>query len=521
MGTRRPLIALLILAATLAAASPAAADRVYFASNGISFVGLDGSGGGQLNTAGASTAGPAGMAIDPAAGKIYWASGAGAQSRISVANLDGSGGTDLPITGAPLDSPYGVALDLAAGRIYWVNYQGTATERIGFAKLDGSGGGFLNTTGATASNPTGVALDPDVGRIYWSNENGKISYANLDGSGGADLNTTGATTGGIHAEGVAIDRAGGRIYWVTYGIAIPYPGYLSYARLDGSGGADVSTTIANGAFPWGVALDPGANRAYWANNTHGLGTPSISFTGLDGGSSHDLDLDGAPSQSARLPTLLKAPLGTGAPKLTAQIALRPRFLTCDEGTWAADMPEALLYRAPHSFSYRWLKDGQPIPGATRSDIGVEGTGGGDYVCQVTATNAGGSTTQTSRTQFVCCRQVPQTIAKAARVVWVKRGRARVRLGCPAGGTNCTGKVFLFPFIHRKGVMVAAAQAPIGREGFSITSGKRGVVAVRLDRFTKTRLRSSPHHRFRARLTGTGVEPRTVLLKLAKKKGKRR
>jgi hypothetical protein len=104
---------------------------------------------------------------------------------------------------------------------------------------------------------------------------------------------------------------------------------------------------------------------------------------------------------------------------------------------------------------------------------------------------------------------------------VRRGKARVRLFCPPGGTNCAGKIFLFAFHHRKGQMVAIAQAPFGSEGFSITSGKRGVVAIRLDRFTKARLANSPHHRFNARLTGRGVEFRTVLLKLAKKKRKRR
>jgi hypothetical protein len=62
---------------------------------------------------------------------------------------------------------------------------------------------------------------------------------------------------------------------------------------------------------------------------------------------------------------------------------------------------------------------------------------------------------------------------------------------------------------------------LGHEGFSITAGKKTVAMVRLSRGAKSRLRNSDGHRFRARLTGSGVEPRTVLLKLAKQKPKRR
>ncbi len=509
-GTTAVLLAALGL---LVFASPAAADRVYFGSSGISYVGLDGTGGGQLKTPGASTETPHGTAIDPAAGRIYWASGAAGQSKISVANLDGSGGTDLAITGAPLNWPYGVALDLGAGRIYWANYQGPASERIGYANLDGSGGGFLNTAGATANNPKGIAIDPLAGRIYWSNENGKISYANLDGSGGADITTTGATSG-VTASGVAIDRAGGRIYWVSDKGFTPYAAYLSYANLDGSGGGDVPTALADGSFPWGVAVDPEMSRIYWANTTAGLGTPSLSFVAFSGGASENLNLDGAPSQTVTFPTLLKAPVPTGAPKLTAQIALRPRFLTCDEGTWAGDMPEAQLYRAPHSFSYRWTKDGQPIPGATRSNIGVEGTGGGDYACQVTAANAGGSTTQTSRTQFVCCPPSPQ--ATAARVALVKRGRALLKLTCPPGIEPCAGRLSLhsaeIPDLPRR---------TYGEKSFSVPAGAKRVVKVKLSRFAKRRLRTARSHHFKAILSGSAVERRVVLLKLAKKKRKRR
>ncbi len=84
-----------------------------------------------------------------------------------------------------------MAIDPAAGRIYWAN---RGNDTISFAKLDGSGGGGqLSTAGATVSLPAGVAIDPAAGRIYWANEaDDTISFAKLDGTGGGgQLSTAG------------------------------------------------------------------------------------------------------------------------------------------------------------------------------------------------------------------------------------------------------------------------------------------------------------------------------------------
>ncbi|HEY1356566.1 MAG TPA: hypothetical protein VGF09_09625 [Solirubrobacterales bacterium] len=509
--------AALILAALglLAFASPAAADRIYFGSNSrISYVNLDGSGGGNLNTGAATVDSVRGIAIDPAAGRIYWVNGEVA-SKISWANLDGSGGGDLAVTGPAAFDPRGLAIDHAAGRLYWSNNQAAAQEAIAYSSFDASVVGFLPTTGATASEPTGVAIDPASGRLYWSNYQGKISYANLDGSGGGDINTSGSL--GALAEGVAIDPTRHRIYWADHETAIPYFARISYANLDGSGGGDMPTEETLD-FPIGVAIDPTVDRAYWANSAAFSGTGSISYGSLEGGGGGSLNMAGAvTSPGIAYPALLKAPLGTGAPKLDAQIALRPRFLTCDEGTWAGDIPEAQFYRAPQSFSYQWTKDGQPVPGATRSNIGVEGSPGGDYACQVTATNAGGSTTQTSRTQFVCCPLGPR--ATAARLALVRGGKAMLKLTCPPGAEPCAGRLRLES--SWPGRKLRKPPVTYGERSFSVPGGVTATVKVKLSRQARSRLRTLHSHRLRAGLEGSGVDHRVVLLKLAKKKPKRR
>ena len=141
-----------------------AAGRLFWANTGngtISFANLDGSGGGgQLDTSGAPVSFPQGLAIDSTAGRIYWAnrgdSISGISPSIGFASLDGSGGGQLSTAGATLSRPQGVAIDPAGGRIYWAD---NGNNRISFARLDGTGGGGqLNTSGATTSAPTFLAL---------------------------------------------------------------------------------------------------------------------------------------------------------------------------------------------------------------------------------------------------------------------------------------------------------------------------------------------------------------------------
>jgi len=166
------------------------AERIYWADFGnrrISFGDLDGSFSGNLATVALGS--PTGVVVDRTAGRLYWSATGGAPP-VSFVNLDGSGGGDVNPVGASVATPAGLAIDGAHGRVYWANFTG---NRISYANLDGSGGGDLATAGATVQGPNGVAIDPALGRIYWANSDGnRISYANLDGSGGADLPLGGA-----------------------------------------------------------------------------------------------------------------------------------------------------------------------------------------------------------------------------------------------------------------------------------------------------------------------------------------
>ena len=142
-----------------------AANRIYWANYGtgfgtsISYADLSGAGGGDLVTTGATVEGPEGIALDPIAGKFYWGNygpnpaQSGTGDTIAYANLDGTGGAhDLATGGASKVRVHGVALDPAAGRIYWPNY---GNNTLSSAALDGSGGANIpvNPAQATVNGP--------------------------------------------------------------------------------------------------------------------------------------------------------------------------------------------------------------------------------------------------------------------------------------------------------------------------------------------------------------------------------
>jgi hypothetical protein len=390
-GRGRRMSVLVIAAALLVlATAPAAlgADRIYWGNGNdtISYANLDGSGGGgELNLAGATASGPRGVAIDIAAGRIYWANQG--NDTISYANLDGSGGgNQLNISGAPISKPHGLAIDPAAGRIYWANDNDT----ISYANLEGSGGAPLNISGATPSGPYGAAIDPAGGRIYWANRTtDTISYANLDGSGGGnELNLSGAIAAKPH--GVVIDRAGNRIYWTNLDST------MYYANLDGSGGGgQFNTSPATDAGAIGMAVDRAAGRIYWGN----LGNDTISWASLDGSGSSggQLNVSGATPSAPRFVALLRAPSGAGAPQIAGGSSAGSA-LTCSQGAWAPDLLGSFLYRVPQSFAYRWLRNKHKIRGARGSSYTARAAG--RYRCRVIATNQAGATAQTSASHKV-------------------------------------------------------------------------------------------------------------------------
>lgn len=413
------ILSVLASAVVLLAASQAqAADSVYWADfegGQITHAGMSGGGGDNLDVSGADADEANGLAIDAAAGKAYWVTGSG---KVFYANLSGGGGGQLNTGGPSGDFLLGAAVDPLGGRLYWVD---GSEGRIAWANLNGSGGGFLDTSGATVEGPTGVAVDHAAGRVYWSNSGlgvPKVSYANLGGGGGGDVPNTGATGA---ADGLALDAAAGRVYWADYGAD-----KISYAALDGSGTGDVNTAGATVDGPFGVAVDPIAGRIYWANEQGG----KISYANLNGSGAADLDTTGGSLALPAFPVLLETPAAAGAPQAAGGSA-PGSTLTCTPGTWAPDLLESFLNRAPQATSLQWLQDGRPIPGATSPTYTAAAVG--NYSCQSLAANQAGSASQTSATVSIF------SLAKKAKLNR-KKATALLAAHIPGPGTlTLTGK----------------------------------------------------------------------------------
>ncbi|MEI9975852.1 MAG: hypothetical protein WDO73_29610 [Ignavibacteriota bacterium] len=120
--------------------------------------------------------------------------------RVVSVNPDGSGEKTL-VTGQRL--PDGVAVDLAAGHIYWTNMGNPKANdgSIERAHLDGSNVTTIVPKGGTFT-PKQLQLDQQNRKLYWCDREGmRVMRSNLDGSHIETLVETG------HSEA---DRLDGR-----------------------------------------------------------------------------------------------------------------------------------------------------------------------------------------------------------------------------------------------------------------------------------------------------------------------
>ncbi len=357
-----------------------AADRIYWVNGNdlgedtIGHANLAGGSGGKITLPGF---GIRGLGIDAAAGKLYTLNEPNVP--ILSASLDGTGVAPLNTTGVPPGGePDRMAVDPGGGKVYWTAVD---TDAIFFANLRGGGGGALDTTGVTVREVGAVAVHPAAGRIYWGN-GGTIAFASLNGGGGGILDLVNVSSQSV--GGLAIDGSSNRIFWID-----PVTETIEFASLGGGMISELDTGAAPINVPQGLAIDPGASRIYWANAPD----DTIGFANLNGGGGGQLDTTGTTPSNPTGPVLLKTP-SPASPPLVKGRSRAGATLSC-ESSWAADLPESFLYRAPQTVAYQWLRNGRPIAGATAQTVKARQAGG--YACQATGTNAAGSASLTSAT----------------------------------------------------------------------------------------------------------------------------
>ena len=391
--------ALCALAALLWAGAARADERIYWANTAnstIGFAAVDGNGGGQLNTTGAPISKPVGVVLDPAQGRIYWANSGG--STIGWANLDGTGGGTLNTAGTTVNQPSALTVDPGTGTLYWIN-QG-ASQVIAYAYENGDGGGIIAVPNSTSVNglETGMTFDPVSQRFYWANpQSGYLGYETLEGGAAqAGFVDKGAVATVNYPFAIAYNNGDGSAYWTNDN------GKIGEVRTDiaGLGSADLNTGNATtksipGGVPLnltGIAIDERHFRVYWGGSWSG-GTNRISYADMYGGSGADVDSGGAPISQPGGVALLDVPGPGLAPTITGKAVTGSR-LTCQQGSWQSDDTAAFYWRSPSHYTYAWTVNGVPLDNRTDAQLTPGKTG--LYACTITAINAAGSASNTSK-----------------------------------------------------------------------------------------------------------------------------
>src|SRR5246127_3896012 len=143
-------------------------------------------------------------------------------NRVVSLNPDGS---DRKVIITECRYPDGIAVDAAAGHVYWTNIGNPAANdgSIERADLDGRNRKTIVPQGCTFT-PKQLQLEKKSGKLYWCDREGmRLMRANLDGS---NIETLVDTSQGDPRPGpdpmkwcvgVAIDVDGGKVYWTQKG----------------------------------------------------------------------------------------------------------------------------------------------------------------------------------------------------------------------------------------------------------------------------------------------------------------
>ena len=211
----------------------------------------------------------------PASGRLFFLNlSAG---RVMSANPDGSDLKTIINEGRKL--PDGLALDIAAGHIYWTN-MGDPKRNDGSimrSDLDGKNMITIVPPGGTFT-PKQLQLEKRSGKLYWSDREGmRVMRANLDGS---EIETLVDTSSGDSRPGpdptkwcvgIAVDTEGGKFYWTQKGGHHTGLGRILRANIQLPQGqsannrTDVELLYGNLPEPIDLDIDPIHRMLYWTD----------------------------------------------------------------------------------------------------------------------------------------------------------------------------------------------------------------------------------------------------------------
>ena len=220
--------------------------------------------------------------------------------RIFSLNPNGSDPKTL-VTGCRL--PDSLAVDPAAGYIYWTN-MGVPHRNDGSierADLDGANRRFIIPEGG-AFTPKQLHLEKKTGKLYWSDREGmRVMRANLDGSQVEMLIQTGEGEGDRRdpsnwCVGITVDPIRGQMYWTQKGADDSGHGRIFRASIDMPRGRtarnrpDVEVVFEGLPEPIDLELDLVHRVLYWTDRGDPPRGNTVSRTPIDGHLSQEIVL---------------------------------------------------------------------------------------------------------------------------------------------------------------------------------------------------------------------------------------
>src|SRR5271166_2123129 len=196
----------------------------------------------------------------------------------SVVSLNPDG-SDRKVIVTECRYPDGIAVDVAAGHIYWTNMGNPAADdgSIERADLDGQNRRTVVAEGGTFT-PKQLQLEKTSRKLYWCDREGmRVMRANLDGSDIETLVDTGEgdpRPGPDPAKwcvGVAIDVDGDQVYWTQKGPDNAGKGRLFRAGIEiptgqtASSRADIEVLYDGLPEPIDLELDLKNRVMYWTD----------------------------------------------------------------------------------------------------------------------------------------------------------------------------------------------------------------------------------------------------------------
>lgn len=212
--------------------------------------------------------------------------------QVLAMNADGSG---REVIVKDCRYPDGVAVDAAAGHVYWTN-MGVPDRNDGSierADLDGGNRTIIVPEGRTFT-PKQIILDRAGGKLYWADREGmRLMRCDLDGSAVETLVETGQGDADRREQwrwcvGIAIDPGRRQIYWTQKGADNAGEGRILRAGIDIPAGAsaaarsDIEVLFDRLPEPIDLDLDLGRRLLYWTDRGDPPQGNTVNRASIDG-----------------------------------------------------------------------------------------------------------------------------------------------------------------------------------------------------------------------------------------------